>query len=77
MGFFVPILFENKIKNIKQFGIMMIILTIFVEILQFLTYRGSTDIDDVILNTIGAIVVYIIMKTRLIRKLLTKIFDIE
>ena len=77
MGFFIPILFESKIKNIRQFGIMIIILKIFVEILQFITYRGSTDIDDVILNTTGAIVVYIMMKTKLIRKLFTKIIDIK
>ena len=66
MGFFVPILFKNKIKNIKQFVIMMLILTVFVEILQFITYRGSTDIDDVILNIIGAIIVYIKMKNKII-----------
>ena len=77
IGFFIPILFENKIKNIKQFGIMMIMITIFVEILQFITYRGSTDIDDVILNTVGAIIVYSLMKTKFIKKLLKKIIDIE
>ena len=77
IGFFIPILFENKIKNIKQFGIMMIMITIFVEILQFITYRGSTDIDDVILNTVGAIIVYSLMKTKVIKKLLKKIIDIE
>ena len=76
MGFFVPMLFENKIKNIKQFIIMMIVLTMFVEILQFITYRGSTDIDDVILNTIGAVIVYLIMKTKFAKRLLEKVIDI-
>lgn len=66
MGFFVPILFKNKIKNIKQFVIMMLILTVFVEILQFIIYRGSTDIDDIILNIIGAIIVYIKTKNKII-----------
>ena len=50
MGFFIPILFKNKIKNIKQFGIIIIVITMFVEILQFMTYRGSTDVDDIIYN---------------------------
>ncbi len=77
MGFFIPILFQNRIKNIKQFVIMMIILTLVVEILQFITYRGSTDIDDIILNTIGAVIVYVIMKTKLVKKLLKKVFDIS
>ena len=77
MGFFIPILFQSKIKNIKQFVIMIIILTLIVEILQFITYRGSTDIDDIILNTIGAVIVYVIMKTKLVKKLLKKVFDIS
>ena len=61
MGFFIPVLFQSKIKNIKQFVIMIIILTLIVEILQFITYRGSTDIDDIILNTIGAVIVYVLI----------------
>ena len=61
MGFFVPILFQSRIKNTIQFVIMIIILTLIVEILQFITYRGSTDIDDIILNTIGAVIVYVLV----------------
>ena len=76
MGFFIPILFGNKIKNIKQFGVLMIIITIFVEIVQFITYSGGADIDDTILNTIGAIIVYMLMKTKFIKNLLEKIIDI-
>ena len=76
MGFFIPILFQSKINNIKQFVIMIIILTLIVEILQFITYRGSTDIDDIILNTIGAVIVYLLMKTKFVKKLLKKVIDI-
>ena len=76
MGFFIPILFQSKIKNIKQFVIMIIILTLIVEILQFITYRGSTDIDDIMLNTIGAVIVYLLMKTKFVKKLLKKVIDI-
>ena len=77
MGFFIPILFEKRIKNLKQFAIMIIAITMIIEILQFITYRGSADIDDVILNTIGAIIVYMFMKTKLIKNLLKKVIDIE
>ena len=77
MGFFIPVLFQSKIKNIKQFVIMIIILTLIVEILQFITYRGSTDIDDIILNTIGAVIMYMIMKTKFAKKLLKKVIDIS
>ena len=76
MGFFIPLLFKNRITNIKQFIILIIILSLFVEILQFITYRGSTDIDDIILNTIGAIIVYILMKTKLVKKILEKALEI-
>lgn len=77
MGFFIPVLFQSKIKNIKQFVIMIIILTLIVEILQFITYRGSTDIDDIILNTIGAVIMYMIMRTKFAKKLLKKVIDIS
>ena len=40
MGFFIPMLFQDKIKNTKQFLIIIIILTFLVEIIQFITYRG-------------------------------------
>lgn len=76
IGFFIPMLYKNKIKNIKQFLIVMILLTLFVEVLQFITYRGSTDIDDVILNTIGAVIIYLLMKTKFVKKLLEKVIDI-
>ena len=76
MGFFIPILFDKKVKNIKQFGMVMVLITILVEILQFITYSGSTDIDDIILNTTGAIIIYMLMKTKLIKKLLNKIVNV-
>ena len=77
MGFFIPILFKDKITNLKQFIILIVIITLIVEILQFVTYRGATDVDDIILNTIGAVIVYILMKTKLVKKILEKTFDIS
>lgn len=76
MGFFIPMLFQDKIKNTEQFLIIIIILTFLVEIIQFITYRDSTDIDDIILNTIGASIVYMLMKTKAVKKLLEKAIDI-
>ena len=76
MGFFIPILFDKKVKNIKQFGMVMILITMFVEIVQFITYSGSTDIDDIILNTTGAIIIYMLMKTKFVKKLLNKVIDV-
>ncbi len=76
MGFFIPILFDKKVKNIKQFGMVMVLITILVEILQFITYSGSTDIDDIILNTTGAIIIYMLMKTKFVKNLLKKVIDV-
>ena len=68
MGVFIPLLFNKKINNIKKFVLFIMITSLTVELLQFLTYRGATDIDDVILNTIGATFVYAIMQTKLVKK---------
>ena len=76
MGFFIPILFDKKVKNIKQFGMVMGLITILVEILQFITYSGSADIDDIILNTTGAIIIYMLMRTKFVKKLLNKVIDV-
>ena len=77
MGFFISILYSDRIKNIKQFAVLMIVSALIVEVLQFITFRGSTDIDDVILNTIGAVIVYLLMKTKFVKKLLKKVIDIS
>ena len=77
MGFFIPILFKDKITNLKQFLLLIILMTASIEILQFITYTGSTDIDDIILNTTGAIIVYMLMKTKLVKRLLSKMLDIK
>ncbi|MEO2074098.1 MAG: VanZ family protein [Bacillus sp. (in: firmicutes)] len=54
IGFFVPILWKekNRLKTILLLGLLV---TIFVESIQYVIGR-STDIDDVILNTVGVII---------------------
>lgn len=71
MGFFIPILFNKKIKNIKQFIFFVMVTTIFIESIQFFTISGSADIDDVILNTFGACLVYLLMNTKTAKKFLS------
>lgn len=77
MGFFVPLLFKDKIKNTLNFVFLIILISLSVEILQFITWRGATDIDDIILNTLGACIIYILMKLKLVKRLLNKILDLE
>ena len=60
-GFFLPFLNRNfqRIQNTVFTGV---IFSIFIEIMQYITRRGLTDIDDVINNTIGAVVGYLLYK---------------
>lgn len=58
-GIFLPLVFGNKsIKLLIIFESGLIIL----ETLQLLTRRGSFDVDDIILNTIGALIGYLIYR---------------
>lgn len=57
-GFFLPILWD-KFRKIKNVALMGLLTTLFIEIIQIFTYR-TTDINDVITNTIGTIVGYFI-----------------
>lgn len=58
-GILLPLVFDNKfIKLLIIFESGLIIL----EVLQLLTRRGSFDVDDLILNTIGASIGYLIYR---------------
>ncbi|MBQ7625279.1 MAG: VanZ family protein [Clostridia bacterium] len=59
-GFFLPLLFPKKYSNFIRFFIFELILISAVEIIQFLTYRGSLDIDDLILNLSGACLFFVV-----------------
>lgn len=69
MGIFLPF-FIVKINKVSIFTISMIILLFFIEVIQLVTRRGSFDIDDFILNTLGALIGFGIWKSNLIQKLL-------
>lgn len=66
-GFIVPIVFRNftKVKDIAKAGFAFSLL---IELSQLLNIR-STDIDDLIFNTMGAVIGYIIYRaaSKLIR----------
>ena len=77
MGVFLPILFRDKINRFWKFLFSILITTILVEVIQVLTMMGTTDIDDVILNTLGACIVYWIMQIRLIKNFIHNVFKEE
>lgn len=75
-GLFLPLIFK-KINKYYKFLIIMILGIILIELLQFITMSGACDIDDLILNLIGASIVYWVINIKYINKLIKKIFLYE
>ena len=67
-------LINDKFKKKKYFIILIIIISFSIESLQYITNYGSFDIDDIILNSIGAIILYLIVINSKIYKLIYKLF---
>ena len=75
-AFFLPILFEKQ-KKLKNFLLTMICIVVGIELLQFITISGCCDIDDVILNVVGALVMFGILRIKSINQLIRNIFLLE
>jgi len=61
LGIYIPLLFP-KLSGFFRVFIICLLVSISIELMQLITNVRSTDIDDVILNTSGAVVGYIIYK---------------
>jgi len=75
-GLFLPLLFE-KIDNTKKYLITVLFVTLGIELSQLLTLSGSFDIDDIILNFLGAYLSYRIINIKDINNLVKNIFLLE
>ena len=75
-GLFLPLIFK-ELRKYYKFLITMIFIVVVIELLQFVTMSGSCDIDDLILNVLGASIIYFISKIKIINKLINKIFLFE
>ena len=71
-GIYLPF-FSDKIDSVKKLILGMLPIFLMIEVGQFLTKRGAFDIDDLILNMLGAVIGYLILKSRPIQKLLFKL----
>lgn len=59
-------LISDKFKKISKFIISILILTLSIELIQFIINIGSFDIDDFILNVSGAVLAFVLLtKTKL------------
>ncbi len=59
MGFFLPNLFD-RLRNFIAYLSTNILLLALVETIQLITRRGSFDVDDFILNILGAIIGFLV-----------------
>ncbi|CQR56581.1 VanZ family protein [Paenibacillus riograndensis] len=57
MGLLLPIIIKRRSRNVILGGILF---SAFIEIIQFIFGLGSTDIDDLIFNTLGTITGYLL-----------------
>ena len=58
-GFVLPIL-SNKQRNIFKVTFLSFLCSVTVELIQLVSKLGSCDVDDVILNTLGGFLGYIL-----------------
>ncbi len=70
MGMALPVLFKDKFNKLWKIVVFIVCFVFVVETIQFLTFRGSADIDDLVLNTIGCMIGYGIVQIKFMRKLL-------
>lgn len=73
MGVFLPLLFFRQ-RRIKMFVLTNVFCVILIESLQMLFLMGAWDIDDLILNVTGAVIMFLVMRTRLAKKLYEMLF---
>ena len=71
-AFFIPLIFKGINRWYKLMGVVLPSV-IAVELLQLIFLTGSSDIDDVILNSIGALVMYALLKSRPVSRTLSKL----
>ena len=67
LGFFLPALFR-PLRKFIPFVFVTTLVVIFIESVQFIFNVGACDIDDLILNVTGAVIVYAVLKLTLFRK---------
>ena len=67
-GIFFPAIWKKQ-RRFRVFALTAAAVIICVELLQFLTMRGSCDIDDFILNFFGAVIGFSLTSIKIVRKL--------
>jgi Glycopeptide antibiotics resistance protein len=61
IGFLLPVVFD-KLKSFLPLFLTSLGIIVFFELFQLVTKLGSCDIDDVILNMLGVVIGYLVLK---------------
>jgi len=72
-GILIPLIFK-RVDKYYEFLVLMVFFVILIEVFQFITLSGSFDIDDLILNVLGASIIYFVYKIKFIKKIINKVF---
>ena len=75
LGILLPLISKEKFSKLLNFIITMVVIIFIIEIIQFITLVGSFDVDDLILNVIGSVIAYEIIKIKPIKILLEKVLE--
>lgn len=73
MAVFLPCLFSTM-RKFWVFSLVMVVLLVAVEGLQLLLSCGSCDVDDVLLNLLGTLTVYGILKIPAVSRLMERLY---
>lgn len=76
MGILLPCIFQ-KLRHFGKLLLVMSILLVGVETAQYLTYTGSCDIDDIILNLAGVVFFFALWSIQPFQHLLRKIYVLK
>ena len=72
LAFFLPHLFP-KMRSAWRFALTVTGMILAIELAQFLFQRGSADVDDLILNLSGAMLLFAVLKAPPVRRLIDRL----
>jgi glycopeptide antibiotics resistance protein len=67
LGFLLPVIFVN-IRSLRNIIIRSVCVSFFIEAMQYIATLGVFDIDDIILNSLGTVLGFLLYKIFLFQK---------
>lgn len=76
MALFLPCLFK-KLQKFIPFAVTLFSIILCVEVIQIISHCGSGDVDDILLNMVGGLCFYGLLRMKLFQRLLKKLYLIK